>query len=254
VTEPFRFAPDLDGRRAVITGGGSGIGLGIGRWLVASGCSVTLIDQHFDRGGRALRKQGFSLLRHDLAVADPALVAEEVLVDGPVELIVNNVGVATGHRFTELDVGDFDRVMAINLRTPWFFTRRLVQELIDTDRRGAILFVSSLHDHVVRRFPHYSASKAAVAMLTRELAHELGPRGIRVNAISPGWIESRPLAAHERTEGRHLIPLGRHGEPSDLGPIAVVLLSDALSGYITGSNLPVDGGLDLHSWLDDKAL
>jgi 3-oxoacyl-[acyl-carrier protein] reductase len=250
VTEPFRFAPDLDGRRAVITGGGSGIGLGIGRWLVAGGCSVTLIDQHFD-DGRGLEEQGFSLLRHDLAVADPAHVAEEVLADGVVELIVNNVGVATQHRFTDLDEGDFDRVMAINLRTPWFFTRRLVRELTDTDRRGAILFVSSLHDHVVRLLPHYSASKAAVAMLTRELAHELGPRGIRVNAISPGAFLNRPLDAAERKEGRRLVPLGRFGEPSDIGPIAVVLLSDALSGYITGSNLPVDGGLDLHTWLDN---
>jgi NAD(P)-dependent dehydrogenase (short-subunit alcohol dehydrogenase family) len=249
VSEPFRFTPDLAGRRAVITGGGSGIGLGIGRWLVAAGCSVSLIDETFHDAEEQLAAEGFALLRHDLAVADPAAVAEEALTAGPVELIVNNVGISTGHRFTELSAEDYDRVMAVNLRTPWFLTRRLVQELLDGRLAGSILFISSLHDHVVRRFPHYSASKAAVAMLVRELAHELGPRGIRVNAISPGWIATHPVDDAHRTVAQEAIPLRRFGQANDIGPMAVTLLSDALSGYVTGANLPIDGGLDLHSWL-----
>jgi 3-oxoacyl-[acyl-carrier protein] reductase len=248
VSEPFRFTPDLAGRRAVITGGGSGIGLAIGRWLIVAGCSVSLVDETF-RDAEALAAEGFALLRHDLAVADPAAVAEEALTDGPVELIVNNVGVDTGHRFTELSAEEFDRVMAVNLRTPWFFTRRLVQALLDGRRSGSILFISSLHDHVVRLFPHYSASKAAVAMLVRELAHELGPRGIRVNAISPGWIATHPVDDAHRPLEEEAIPLRRFGRATDVGPIAVTLLSDALSGYVTGANVPVDGGLDLHTWL-----
>jgi 3-oxoacyl-[acyl-carrier protein] reductase len=247
--EPFRFTSDLAGRRAVVTGGGSGIGLGIGRWLLAAGCSVSLIDETFHDAQDALAAEGFALMRHDLAVADPVAVAEEALADGAVELIVNNVGVATGHRFTELSAEDFDRVMAINLRTPWFFTRRLVQALLDDHSPGSILFISSLHDHVVRLLPHYSASKAAVAMLVRELAHELGPRGIRVNAISPGWIVAGPVDDAHRELAADVIPLRRIGRAADVGPVAVTLLSDALSGYVTGANVPVDGGLDLHTWV-----
>src|SRR6266536_899842 len=132
-------------------------------------------------------------------------------------------------------------------------TRRLARELIQRNRRGAILFISSLHDTFVAQRPHYSASKAGVAMLCRELAHELGSHGIRVNAISPGWIRTAPdlntpeqRAKYELTQPR--IPLRRPGDPEDVAKVALVLLSDAWSGYVTGANVPVDGGLSLFSW------
>lgn len=249
MTTPFAFAPDLAGRRAVVTGGARGIGNAIGRWLAAAGCAVTLVDRGFPDGEASVGQDTFTRVEADMGDADPQGVAEQVLARGPIELIVNNVGIDTQHRFTELDRGDFDRVMAVNLRGPWFFTRRLVDELLGSGRSGSILFISSLHDHVVRLFPHYSASKAAVSMLTRELAHELGPRGIRVNAISPGWILTRP-AQPPPDETADWLPLGRVGRPDDLGPLAVTLLSDALAGYVTGANVPVDGGLGLHTWLE----
>jgi NAD(P)-dependent dehydrogenase (short-subunit alcohol dehydrogenase family) len=106
----------------------------------------------------------------------------------------------------------------------------------------------------VAQRPHYSASKAGVAMLCRELAHELGTRGIRVNAISPGWIRTaedldtpEQRAKYELTQPR--IPLRRPGEPDDVAKLALLLLSDAWTGYITGANIPVDGGLSLFSWI-----
>ena len=251
MSEPFAFASDLSGRRAVVTGAAHGIGLAVARWLRAADAQVTVIDRDFRDQAQALAGEGFELVSADMGEDDPVSLAEALLAGGPVELIVNNVGISTDHRFIELDPQEFDRAMSVNLRGPWFMTRRLVQELIAAGRRGAVLFISSLHDHVVRHQPHYSASKAAVAMLTREMAHELGEHGIRVNAISPGAIATWPTNKRQAAEAGRLIPLGRQGHPDDLAPVAIALLSDRISGYVTGANVPVDGGLDLHSWLDD---
>jgi glucose 1-dehydrogenase len=125
--------------------------------------------------------------------------------------------------------------------------------LIETGRPGSILFISSLHDTFVRLFPTYSIGKAGVAMMTKELANELAPYRIRVNAISPGWIETakpgEPRIAAQQAV--NLIPVGRFGVPDDVARMATVLLDDSISGYVTGVNLPVDGGLSLHNWLMD---
>ena len=113
------------------------------------------------------------------------------------------------------------------------------------------VFVSSLHDTYVRTQPHYSTSKAAVTMLVKELASELGPHGIRVNAVSPGAIRSRanPIdTAAQQDRVRRIVPLGRPGEPAEVARMVAVLLSDHWSGYVTGANVRVDGGLGLYSW------
>jgi 3-oxoacyl-[acyl-carrier protein] reductase len=113
-------------------------------------------------------------------------------------------------------------------------------------RPGSVVFLSSLHDHRIRTFPHYSASKAAVAMLVREMAYELAPHGIRVNAVSPGWVQEPGTKVDKRARA---IPMGRIGRPADVATVVTTLLSDELSGYVTGVNIPVDGGLALHDWL-----
>jgi NAD(P)-dependent dehydrogenase (short-subunit alcohol dehydrogenase family) len=182
-----------------------------------------------------------------------ALTAEH----GPVELLVNNVGIDTEHRFLDLGEHDYDRVFGANLRGPWFLTRGIAKSMVQARRRGAIVFVSSLHDTFVRTFPHYSASKAAVAMLVKELAVELGPHGIRVNAVSPGVIHTAHVPAPpDQAEVERLgalIPLGDMGEPLDVARPIAMLLSDQWSGYITGANVRVDGGLGAHSWSLDPA-
>ena len=128
LSEPFAFVSDLAGRRAAVTGGARGIGLAVARWLEAADARVTVVDRDFDDQERQLVGQGFELVRADLGQDDPVALAEGLLDrGGPVELIVNNVGVSTDHGFTALDPPDFDRVMAVNLRGPWFMTRRLVQ-------------------------------------------------------------------------------------------------------------------------------
>lgn len=133
------------------------------------------------------------------------------------------------------------------------FTKRLVEALIAEHRGGSVLFVSSLHDTFVRLYPAYSMGKASVAMLTKEMAYELAPYGIRVNAISPGWVETAKPGERCIPEQHavQLIPAGRFGEPDDIARMAIVLLSDAWSAYVTGVNLIVDGGLALHNWLMD---
>jgi NAD(P)-dependent dehydrogenase (short-subunit alcohol dehydrogenase family) len=251
---PGPLPADLKGRRAVVTGAAHGIGRAIANRLIMAEARVIAVDLDRDALKRCFNgAPGCSWLADALARPDVASLAEELLEDGPVELIVNNVGISTEHGFMDLDELAFDQVLQTNLRGPLFFTKRLVQGLIELRRRGTILFISSLHDTFVAHRPHYSASKAGMAMLARELAFDLGRHGIRVNAISPGWIRTAPdlntpaqRAKYEWTQPR--IPLGEPGEPDDVARLALVLLSDAWSGYVTGANVPVDGGLSLFSW------
>jgi NAD(P)-dependent dehydrogenase (short-subunit alcohol dehydrogenase family) len=239
--------PDLRGRRALVTGAARNIGRGIAQRLADAGAQVVATD----RDGAALERAfdgGVDLLELDLR-GDPSQLVHAVLDRyGPPELIVNNVGVATPHRFLELGEDDFDAVMDTNLRAPWFLTKGLVRELVARGLPGSVVFISSLHDHRIRTFPHYSASKAAVTMLVRELAYELAPHRIRVNAISPGWVveDGEKVGRSEVAS----IPLGRAGRPADVAAVAAMLLSDELAGYITGANIPVDGGLELHGWIE----
>jgi glucose 1-dehydrogenase len=244
---------DIAGRLAVVTGGAHGIGLAIVRLLERAGATVVVIDRRGDLlaencgGGRCIPMEA------DIAAEDAEALAERLVREhGPPELIVNNVGVTTPQGFLELDPAAFDLVLHTNLRGPWFFTRRLVSALVSAGRPGAIVFVSSVHQSFVRRYPHYSATKAAIAMLTRELAYDLAPHRIRVNAIAPGWIRTEDSIDPARAEAfSALIPLARPGRPEDVAKLALVLLSDEWAGYVTGANVPVDGGLSLHNWLMD---
>lgn len=244
----------LAGRRAVVTGAAHGIGHATARRLRDAGAVVIAVDRDEPALRKAYADSAGIPVAGDLAAEDvPDLARRIVAEHGPVELIVNNVGVTTPHGFLTLEREDFDLVMATNLRGPWFFTREFVRTLIDAGRGGAIVFVSSVHDTHVRGQPHYSATKAAVVMLAKELAHELAPFGIRANAVAPGWIRTEPYveprAARALTER---IPAGRPGTPDDVAWTIVALLSDELAGYVTGADLVVDGGLSLHTWLMDR--
>jgi glucose 1-dehydrogenase len=246
---------DLAGRMAVVTGGASGIGYAIARRLAQAGSKVLIIDIDQNKLEQAQRRfaddgLGFTAVLGDLASQDTGRLADDLLADhGSIPLIVNNVGVCTGTGFYETDEARFDRVFATNLRGPWFFTRRLTEELVRRREPGAVLFISSLHDRFVIYRPQYSASKAAVSQLVRELASLLAPHGIRVNAISPGSIDTvgSPERDGPRFRAEEVVPLGR-GLPDDVAKAALFLLSDGWSGYVTGANLPVDGGLALHTW------
>jgi NAD(P)-dependent dehydrogenase (short-subunit alcohol dehydrogenase family) len=254
---------DLRGRRAVVTGAARGIGEAIARSLIKAGADVTAVDKDIASLKLAFCTETCKLLQGDLGADNVSDLADDLARCEPIELIVNNVGVTTPHGFMDTGRREFDKVMHTNLRGPWFFTRRLIEALVVARRHqqwryGSILFISSLHDHVVAGQPHYSASKAAVAMLTRELAWRLAPIGIRVNAISPGWIRTATdLTTKEQLDKddrlRSQIPMGRPGLPAEVASVAIFLLSDAWSHYLTGQNIAVDGGLSLHSWAYEAA-
>jgi NAD(P)-dependent dehydrogenase (short-subunit alcohol dehydrogenase family) len=256
--------PDLRGRRAVVTGAARGIGEAIAKWLIMAGADVTVIDKD-SLVKSVFRTESCQVMEADLHGEDVVAVADEILGNGPVELLVNNVGITTPHRVLQVGEEELDLVFGTNLKGPWLFTDRLVEGLIEArartpDRvprpRGSILFISSLHDRFVAREAHYSVSKAGVSMLVKAMAKELGRHRIRVNAISPGWIRTaedtttpEQVAKDERLRPR--IPVGQAGVPADVARVALFLLSDAWSGYVTGQNIAVDGGLSLHNWLDE---
>jgi len=245
-----------------VTGAARGIGEAIAKWLIMAGADVTAVDKDGAGLKLAFCTESCQILEGDLGADDVTGLADDLAGREPVELIVNNVGVTTRHGFMDIGQLEFYDVMRTNIRGPWFFTLRLFDALAVAQRRrrlhGSILFISSLHDHVVAGQPHYSVSKAAVTMLTRELAKELAPRRIRVNAISPGWIRTAAdlttrdqIEKHARLRSR--IPLGMAGVPADVAKLAIILLSDNWAGYITGQNIAVDGGLSLHSWVYEAA-
>jgi NAD(P)-dependent dehydrogenase (short-subunit alcohol dehydrogenase family) len=255
---------DLRDRPAVVTGAARGIGEAIAKWLIMAGADVTVIDRD-PRVKDVFRTESCQVMEADLYHEDVAALADELTSHRPVELLVNNVGITTQHRFGQIGAAELDLVLGTNLTGPWLFTDRLVKALVE-DRartpvrsprpRGSILFISSLHDRFVAREAHYSVSKAGVSMLVRAMAKELGKHQIRVNAISPGWIRTaedtttpEQVAKNDRLRPR--IPIGQAGVPADVARVALFLLSDAWSGYVTGQNIAVDGGLSLHNWLDE---
>jgi NAD(P)-dependent dehydrogenase (short-subunit alcohol dehydrogenase family) len=246
--------PDLAGRVAVVTGAARGMGRAIVARLVAADATVLALD----RDAAALEAIAGPANLHpvlaDMASGAPADLADHLVArHGPVELIVNHVGANTRHTFLELEPDDFDLVFRTNLRGPWFFTRQLVRNLVAAGRPGSIVFTSSVHDTHLSGTPHYSASKAAVVMLARELAFELGRHRIRVNVVSPGDMDTpgNPGRPDRTDRARRLVPLGRRGRPDDVAGLVVMLLSDAWCGYVTGASVVVDGGLSLHSWSMD---
>jgi glucose 1-dehydrogenase len=248
---------DLRDRRAVVTGGARGIGEAIAKWLVAAGAKVTVVDRDRAALERAFAEESCHLVTADLA-AEPATLARQLTEDGPVELIVNNVGINSGRSFLDLQESDFDAVMNTNLRGPLFFTQGLVKAFVEADpppRSGSILFISSLHERFFGDDVHYSLSKKGVATAAQVLAKQLAPFQIRVNAISPGWIRTaQDLSTPEQKAksdflGRR-VALGKPGFPDDVARVAIFLLSDAWSGYVTAQNIDVDGGLSLYSFRD----
>jgi 3-oxoacyl-[acyl-carrier protein] reductase len=238
------------GATAVVTGAANGIGRSTAEVLHELGARVVAVD--IDGAALDAAFGGLDVTRYQADVcAGEALAAALLAEYGTIGLLVNNVGIDTNHSFLSVSGQDFNRVFATNLRGPWFLTRGLLEGMLEARSRGSIVFVSSLHDSFIRTLPHYSASKAAVAMLVKELAHEFGPHGIRVNAVSPGVVHTahvpRPVDA-ERDRIRDLVPLGTVGEPRQVAKMIAVLLSDQWADYVTGANLRVDGGLSLHSW------
>jgi 3-oxoacyl-[acyl-carrier protein] reductase len=151
-----------------------------------------------------------------------------------------------------VDRETWQRMHAVNLDAGFHLARELARPLIAAKEPGSFLFLTSLHAGTPRNLPHYSTAKAALAMLVKELAKTLGRFGIRVNALVPGAIAAGGFVA-DPSLAKH-IPLGRLGRSEDLAPMALAVLSNKVSAYVTGSAIVVDGGLSLTNWFEPPEL
>ena len=256
-------AEKLHGRVALVTGAARGIGRAIAERLLREGVQVALLDCDQDAGEAAaaeLRRgdahSSVRFLAADLGAPDGFQTVYEFVrhTFGRLDLLFNNAGYEIEKPFEHTSVAEWDRIMAVNLRGPFLLTQALLP--LFPERGGAIVNISSIHAR--RAFPGsvpYACSKAGLLALTRNLALELASRRIRVNAICPGYIDTRmwdeylshlpnPDEVAAQTEALH--PLGRRGVAEDVAEAAVYLASDAAS-FITGTDLVVDGGLTIRA-------
>jgi 2-hydroxycyclohexanecarboxyl-CoA dehydrogenase len=245
-----------DPRTAIVTGGGSGIGLAIGQRLGAEGAAVAVLDRDGDAAAAAaaaiegaggcaigLRVDVTDRPRIDEAVAE---VRERL---GAATILVNNAGVAPFERFLDIERESYDRVVAVNLTGTFDCCQAVVPGMIAAGWGRIVNISSSSAQTGNARQVHYAAAKAGVIGLTRSLAKELGPKGITVNAIPPGFVDTPMLReseaagflgpgveTHEKTT-----PVRRVGRPDDIAAACAYLVRDD-AGYITGQVIGVNGG------------
>lgn len=240
----------LDGKRALVTGASSGIGLGCAVAVAEAGAEVVAVARSADKLAaleNAAQAQGLSLTTNTLNVADVdavlAFIAKEALFD----VLVNSAGLARHGPARDANVNDFDTVMNLNLRGAYFLTQQIGRQLIDAGRSGSLMTISSQMGHVggIDRSV-YCASKFAVEGFTKAMAIEWGPHNIRVNSICPTFIRTA-LTKKTFDDPERLawvtekIKLGRVGEVEDIMGGVVFLASDA-AALITGTSLLIDGG------------
>ncbi len=236
----------LDGRLALVTGAGSGIGEGIARGFAAEGARVIVADVNEAGARRVAGEIGAAATAERLDVTDRAAVDALAARVGPISILVNNAGIIRRGKLEEANArADWDATLAVNLDGPFIVTTAFRAQLVAT--KGAVINIGSIQSFVaLPNSAAYSTSKGGVRMLTKALAIELSPLGVRVNAIGPGMIAT-PLNAKARENPDYMksfagrIPLGRLGEPADIAGAAIFLASD-LARYVTGVTLPVDGG------------
>lgn len=246
-----KSAFDLTGQTVLITGGGSGLGLGMARCLVAAGARVVLVGRRKDELNKAcddLGNNAFALPGDITQLKNvPVLVNHAEEIAGPLTVLVNNAGVHLKKDAIETDDADFAAVLQTHVLGAFALTREVGKRMVKR-RNGCILFTASMASFMgVPKVVAYSAAKSAYLGLIRTLATEWGPHEVRVNGIAPGWIASDMLDSAlnndpcRRAKILSRTPMGRFGEPDDIGWAAVYLASPAAK-FVNGVVLPVDGG------------
>ncbi|HUX43759.1 MAG TPA: glucose 1-dehydrogenase [Terracidiphilus sp.] len=246
----------LKGKVAIVTGAGSGIGQGIAERLGCEGAKV-VVDYVGDPAGAEATKKAIAAAgsEGELVLADVTSTADDRnLVDaawsrfGSADILVNNAGMEHKADFWDTTEADYDKVLAVNLRGPFFLTQAFVRRLRDAKKPGRVVNISSVHeDMAFPGFSTYCCSKGGLRMLMRDLAVELGPLGITVNNVAPGAVATPINTAllNDKPKLNALlekIPLGRLGKPEDVAGLVAYLASEDAS-YVTGATFVIDGGL-----------
>jgi NAD(P)-dependent dehydrogenase (short-subunit alcohol dehydrogenase family) len=244
---------NLDGKVAVVTGGTRGLGAGFAEALADAGADIMLVGRDTERGyavTQVLTGRGATaaFTAADVTVPQDVTPILDTTLErfGGVDILVNNAGACVHAPALEVTDEDWRHVMDVNLDAVWQCARTFGRQFVD-QRSGVIINIGSMSGLIVNRpqwQPAYNASKAAVHHLTRSLAAEWGPFGVRVNALAPGYIKTDMSPVDEPQFRRHWIedaPLERYGTVEELAPAIVFLASDA-SAFVTGSVLVADGG------------
>jgi NAD(P)-dependent dehydrogenase (short-subunit alcohol dehydrogenase family) len=243
----------LKGRVALVTGASSGLGVQFAKALADNGAAVALVARRADRlkslkdeiegkGGRAVAIEA-DVTDH-AAVARAFDAAEKAF--GTVTILVNNAGIAHGGRAVEMPPEEWRKVLSTNLDAVFFWAQEAARRLLAAKKQGAIVNIASVLGLAVSKGAvAYAAAKAGVVQVTKALAVELAFKGVRVNAIAPGWFVTEMnddyLSSEAGAAIKREIPMGRFGNPGDLDGALLLLVSDAGS-YITGATVVVDGG------------
>jgi NAD(P)-dependent dehydrogenase (short-subunit alcohol dehydrogenase family) len=243
----------LKGRVALVTGASSGLGVQFAKALSDNGAAVALVARRADRlkslqneiegkGGRAVAIEA-DVTDH-AAVVRAFDAAEKAF--GTVTILVNNAGIAHGGRAVEMPPEEWRKVLSTNLDAVFFWAQEAARRLLAAKKQGAIVNIASVLGLAVSKGAvAYATAKAGVVQVTKALAVELAFKGVRVNAIAPGWfvteMNDEYLTGEEGAAIKREIPMGRFGNPGDLDGALLLLVSDAGS-YITGATVVVDGG------------
>jgi 2-hydroxycyclohexanecarboxyl-CoA dehydrogenase len=243
-------------RVAVVTGGASGIGLGVGRLFAADGHRVALLDRNLEGAEAAaagLGAEGATALAVECDVADRGSVAAafaRVRAElGPVEILVTSAGVEAFDSLLEITPDQWDRIIAVNLTGTFSCVQAAVADMLDAGWGRIITISSSSAQSGAPNMAHYAASKGGVISLTKALARDLAAHGITVNTIPPSLVDT-PMARQAEASGKFpgvdvvapMVPLGRAGTPADIAAACAFLCSDGGS-YITGQTIGVNGGM-----------
>lgn len=242
----------LDGKVALLTGASSGLGSQFARALDAAGAHVVLVARRADRlTSVAEELSRASVIAADVAApGEPDRIVGEIMAEhGQIDIVVNNAGISRVVAALDDDVDEFRRELEIDLVAPFELARKAARHMIDSGNGGSIINIGSVLGHVAggrMKTTSYTAAKAGLHNLTRELASQWARKGVRVNAIGPGWFRTEMNdQMFDNDAGLAYItggaPMGRPGNPGELNGALLFLASDA-SSYVTGQILFVDGG------------
>ena len=245
---------DLSGRTALVTGAGTGLGRGFARTLARAGAAVTLAGRRrepLESGAQEIRSGGGVAHWVQMDVSSAGSVANAFGQIGPVDVLVNNAGIAGMGGLLELAEESWDSVLDINLKGAWLVARAAARGMLAGGGRGSIINVASVLGSAVQKGTgSYPAAKAALLHLTRQMALEWARHGIRVNALAPGYFLSELSGGYLASDGGQgmlkRMPMRRAGAAGELDG-ALLLLASGASSYMTGAVIAVDGGLSVAS-------